>query len=71
VKPRLKKEGANALELNNFRPVSNLQFMSKLLEKVVCTQLTNYLEENSILDPAAIGLQTASLYGNSAYQSKG
>lgn len=51
VKPRIKKEGADATELTNYRPVSNLQFASKVLEKAVCTQLEHYLEEYGIMDP--------------------
>jgi len=35
VRPLLKKNGLDAGELKNYRPVSNLPFISKLLEKVV------------------------------------
>ena len=33
----------------NFRPVSNLPFISKILEKVVLTQLQKHLSENDLL----------------------
>lgn len=36
-------------DLSNFRPVSNLSFLSKLLEKAVSSQLTKYLDCNSLL----------------------
>ena len=28
----------------NFRPISNLPFLSKVIEKVIAAQLTNYVE---------------------------
>ena len=34
----------------NFRPVSNLPFISKILEKVVLTQLQKHLSENDLLE---------------------
>ena len=34
----------------NFRPVSNLCYISKLLERVVAQQLLKHLEQNSYLD---------------------
>ena len=34
---------------NNFRPISLLSVLSKVTEKIVCNQLTNYLENNAIL----------------------
>ena len=47
VKPHLKKRGLDVGDRNNFRPVSNLTFISKLLECIVCTQLKAHLESNS------------------------
>ena len=35
VCPRLKKSGLDASDLKNYRPVSKLSFLSKLLERVV------------------------------------
>ena len=35
-------------ENNNYRPVSNLQFLSKVLEKSACLQLQQYLDENNL-----------------------
>jgi len=39
VRPRLKKTGLDTSERKNYRPVSNLSFLSKLLERVVQTRL--------------------------------
>ena len=35
VRPLLKKQGLDQEDLKNYRPVSNLSFLSKVLEKVV------------------------------------
>ena len=35
--------------MNNYRLISNLTFMSKILEKLVCRQITAFLEENNLL----------------------
>jgi hypothetical protein len=32
-----------------YRPVSNLMFLSKLIERLVCRQLATYLEEHRLL----------------------
>ena len=37
-------------ELKNFRPVSNLPFISKILEKVVLLQLQFHLSMNNLLE---------------------
>ena len=36
--------------MNNFRPVSNLPFISKLLEKIVLLQLQKHLVDNDLLE---------------------
>jgi hypothetical protein len=43
VRPLLKKENLDASQLKNYRPVSNLTFLSKLLEKIVQKRLQSYL----------------------------
>lgn len=61
VKPLLKKDGLNREELKNYRPVANLPFLSKVLERVVARQITGYLEANRLQDP----LQSAYRAGHS------
>ncbi len=51
VLPILKKPHLDAQVLNNYRPVSNLPYLSKIIERVVATQLQGYLTENSLLEP--------------------
>ena len=43
VRPILKKNGLDKDVLNNYRPVSNLTFLSKIIEKVVASRNTAHL----------------------------
>lgn len=51
VRPLLKKHNLDPNNLSNYRPVSNLSFISKLLEKVALKQLNNHLSTNNLLHP--------------------
>ncbi|GFR77905.1 reverse transcriptase-like protein [Elysia marginata] len=46
VKPFIKKTGLDENDLTNYRPVSNLPFMSNILEKAVLTQLLDHINRN-------------------------
>ena len=48
IKPLLKKSSLNENDFNNFRPVSNLAFLSKLLEKLVLRQLSKHMKHNEL-----------------------
>ena len=48
VHPLLKKCNLDPNVLNNYRPVSNLPFLSKILEKVVLAQFDDHLERNCL-----------------------
>jgi len=50
ISPLLKKTGLNPESLLNYRPISNLPFISKVIERVVAKQLTVYLQENDFHD---------------------
>ena len=50
IKPLLKKKGL-PLELPNYRPVSNLTFLSKILEKAALNQINDHIEANNLLPP--------------------
>ena len=45
VTPLLKKSSLSKNDLKNYRPVSNLNFISKLLEKVVAFQIKSHLAQ--------------------------
>ncbi len=49
VKPLIKKPKIDPCELANYRPISNLPFMSKMLEKVVYAQLCSFLQKKKKL----------------------
>ena len=50
VLPLLKRSDLDNDVLINYRPVSNLSFVSKILEKVVVSRLECHLQPNSLLD---------------------
>jgi len=41
LRPLLKKPGLDSEVLKNYRPISNLPFLSKLIEKVVAARITD------------------------------
>ena len=51
VKPLLKKMSLDPDDLKNYRPVSNLSFLSKVLERIVLSQLNEHLNHNHLLSP--------------------
>ena len=48
VTPLLKKVGLDQNVLKNYRPVSNLSFVSKVIEKIVLSQLSGHLSVNKL-----------------------
>lgn len=57
VKPLLKKSTLDPSVLNNFRPISNLMFISKILEKLVLWQLLDHLNSNLIFEKFQSGFR--------------
>ena len=49
VLPLIKKASLDKNVLKNYRPISNLSFLSKLTEKAALSQVCPYLEDNSLL----------------------
>ena len=49
VTPLLTKTGLDTSDMANFRPVSNLSFVSKVVEKVVSRQLNEHLTDQGLL----------------------
>ena len=48
VTPILKQSSLNPEELKNYRPVSSIPFVSKIIERAIYDQLDNYLETNNL-----------------------
>ena len=48
--PLLKKPSLDPESLSNYRPVSNLPFLFKVLEKIVFSRLSQYLIDNNLCD---------------------
>jgi len=58
VTPLLKKASLNQEDLKNYRPVSNLPYVSKVLERVVATRFIDHCTNNNLMN-----------YYQSAYRS--
>ncbi|KAL6458609.1 hypothetical protein MHYP_G00320810 [Metynnis hypsauchen] len=57
IKPLIKKPNLDVSVLSNYRPISNLPFISKILEKAVAQQLSSYLHENHIYEKFQSGFK--------------
>ena len=61
VTPLLKKPSIDRNELRNFRPVSGLNYVSKLIEKIVASQIKSHMQNSGISN----NFQSAYKCGNS------
>jgi hypothetical protein len=50
-------KGGDTLSMDNYRPISLLSNFSKILEKVMCNRLTNYLESNKLISKYQFGFR--------------
>jgi hypothetical protein len=57
VTPILKKDGLDATNVQNYRPISNLTYISKLVERMVSQQLTGFLDESGLLPKLQSGFR--------------
>ena len=51
MQPILKKASLDKEILKNFRSVSNLSFLSKVIEKVIVSRLADHTAANDLMDP--------------------
>ena len=61
VLPLIKKPGLDAQVLKNYRSVSNLSFLSKVIEKVISSLILTHNADNDLIDNSSlqIGVVTA------------
>uniref|UniRef100_A0A803TWG8 Reverse transcriptase domain-containing protein n=1 Tax=Anolis carolinensis TaxID=28377 RepID=A0A803TWG8_ANOCA len=57
VRPLLKKPSLDPMTLANYRPVSNLPFLGKMIERAVLGQLQQFLDDTAGLDPFQSGFR--------------
>ena len=50
ISPLIKKPGLDPEILKNYRPVANLSFISKIIEKAIASQIHDHLINNDIVD---------------------
>jgi len=58
VHPLIKKASLDPSELSSFRPISNLSFVSKILERLVDNRLTEHINKHSLLPPTQSAYRT-------------
>jgi len=51
VKPLLKKTNLDPSDLNSYRPISNLSFVSKVLERLIDSRFTEHADLNNLFSP--------------------
>jgi len=51
VTPILKKPGMDTSDMASYRPLFNLSFLSKTVERIVAKQLSDYVVSASLLPP--------------------
>ena len=54
VKPLIKKPSVDKVNPKNYRPVSNLPYIGKLIEKAWIKQINEHLTENNVHEPRAL-----------------
>jgi hypothetical protein len=59
ARPLLKKPSLDKEVLNNYRPVSNLPFISKVVERVVATRIESHIMLNSLHDDMQSAYRTS------------
>ncbi len=58
IRPHLKKPTLDPEVLANYRPISNLPFLSKVLEKIVAAQLQTHLKQNNLFQKFQSGFRS-------------
>uniref|UniRef100_A0A8C6LDP1 Reverse transcriptase domain-containing protein n=1 Tax=Nothobranchius furzeri TaxID=105023 RepID=A0A8C6LDP1_NOTFU len=59
IRPCLKKPSLNAAILSHYRPISNIPFLAKIMEKTVAHQLHNHLITHNLYEKFQSGFRSA------------
>ena len=51
VTPLIKKPALSKDDMKNYRPVSNLNFISKIIEKIISNRIRSHLDKNNLSNP--------------------
>ena len=57
IRPSLKKQNVDSDVLGNYRPISNLSYISKIIKKCVDMQIVKYIDENNLFATYQSGYQ--------------
>jgi hypothetical protein len=57
IEPIFKPGDALSTRMDNYRPISLLSCFSKILEKLMCNRLVEYLESNNLINPNQYGFR--------------
>ena len=57
IRPEIKKPGMDPDNIKHYRPISNLTFLSKVIEKLVVRQLLQYLESCNLIPKLQSGFR--------------
>src|SRR6218665_3570250 len=55
--PVIKQDGVDQSDPVNYRPIANITFLSKILERIVANQLISYLNVNEMSPPYQSGFR--------------
>src|SRR6218665_2204237 len=55
--PVIKREGLDPTDPGNFRPIANVSLISKVVEKIIASQLLPYLEANNLIPAIQSGFR--------------
>jgi len=67
VPPLFKKPTLDKEELSNYRPISNLSLISKIIESVVKSRITDHLTSNSLTQFSPVSILQTSFHRNSSF----
>ena len=51
ITPLLKKPSLSKDDMKNYRPVSNLKFISKIIDKIISNRIRSHLDKNNLSNP--------------------